>query len=333
MKALIIHPAFLGDAIISLALAEELRRLSPESHISYLVRPEVYPVIKLSPSVDKVFAYDKYKTESGISGIQKKANELNAEKFDAVFTLHTSKRTRLLLEKLDIPIKVGYGEYSELTHHVEEVSEPQTSRAIRLLQPIFSDLDLTNLPKLQSSGSALLKEILALPRPIIAIAPDSVWKTKEWGIEKFRKLIFKLSSAKYSIVVIGSDCKYSPIINDKFLNNNILDLIAKTSLQELVSVIEHCDLLISNDSAPVHIATATRTSSLAILGPTVSEFGFAPPKDLGQVIEVENLWCRPCTSHGSNECPIHTHECMLRISIEEVYERAVKMLDIFANGA
>ncbi|MFI5264903.1 MAG: glycosyltransferase family 9 protein, partial [Candidatus Kapaibacterium sp.] len=90
--------------------------------------------------------------------------------------------------------------------------------------------------------------------------------------------------------------------------------------------ISHSDLLISNDSAPVHIATATGTRSIVIYGPTVPEFGFAPPPDLGQIIQNEGLWCRPCASHGSNECPIHTHECMTSIKPEVVFQKAVEAI-------
>src|SRR5438445_13396135 len=123
MKALVIQPAFIGDAIISLALAEELRRVSSTAHISYLVRPESAPLIRLSTSVDTVFTYDKYGEESGISGIKKKAEELNKEGFDTIFTLHSSKRTRMLLKELKAERKIGYGDSAELTDILTEVSE------------------------------------------------------------------------------------------------------------------------------------------------------------------------------------------------------------------
>src|ERR1051325_4378325 len=131
MKALVIQPAFLGDAVISLSLTEELRRLRPDAYIAYLVRPEAGPLIELSPSVNKVFTYDKYDSESGIRGIDKKAAELNEEGFDVIFTLHTSKRTRMLLKRLNAPQKVGYGGFEELTTHLNDEPIRQTSRAVR----------------------------------------------------------------------------------------------------------------------------------------------------------------------------------------------------------
>jgi heptosyltransferase-2 len=327
MRALVIQPAFLGDAIISLSLAEELRRLSPDSFIAYLVRPEAAPLIKLSPSVDKVFAYDKYGSESGIAGINKKADELNAEGFDTIFALHSSKRTRMLLKQLNAHRKIGYGNYDELTISLKQETEQQTSRAISLLLPLFPHANIEILPRITASEANMPSEIKVLRRPIITIAPESVWATKQWGIDKFKVLIDKLIRKNFSIILTGSAKENGLTFSYKINNLNIINLIAKTTLTQLASIIAYSDLLISNDSAPIHIATATGTKSVAIFGPTVPEFGFAPPVALGQVIELKNLWCRPCASHGSNECPIHTHECMTSIGVEQVYESAIRALD------
>lgn len=326
MKALVIQTAFLGDAVISLALAEELRRLSPDSNISYLVRPEAASIIELSPSVDKVYTFDKYHSEKGIGGIRKKASELNNAAFDVVFSLHNSKRTRMLLARLNAPQKIGYGEGNELTHRIKDIAEPRTSRAIRLVQAIFPIANLNTLPKLTPLESALPEEVKLLTRPIIVVTPDSVWRTKQWGFDKFSELIYSLQSKKYSIILTGTNKSYGLLNNFNSMKNNVLDLTSKTSLETLVSIISYSDLLIANDSAPVHIATATRTPCLVIYGPTVPEFGFTPPQDLGIIIQNENLWCRPCASHGSNECPIHTHECMRGISIERVFEASIESL-------
>ncbi len=325
MKVLVIQTAFLGDAVISLSLAEELRRLSPDAHISYLVRPEVARIINFSPSVNQVLIYDKYNTENGIEGIRKKAVELNKAEFDVVFTLHNSKRTRMLIERLNAPQIIGYGDYNILTHKVTEVNEPHSARAIRLLQVIYPEADLTTLPKLATSDLFLPKEVTNLPRPIIAMAPDSVWQTKQWGYDKYKSLLSLLRSKNYSIIIIGvNESKLEG--DDHSTYNNVVDLTSKTSPEELTSVISYCDLLISNDSAPVHIATATCTPTIVIYGPTVPEFGFAPPSDIGQIIQNENLWCRPCASHGGNECPIHSHECMTSISAQNVFDVAKSLL-------
>src|SRR5688572_15736746 len=99
-KILIIETAFLGDAVISLSLAEAIRHHFPEASISILVRPESASLLRYSPSITNVISFDKYGEESGIMGIKKKAKELNGYGFDTVFCLHNSKRTAALLKQL-----------------------------------------------------------------------------------------------------------------------------------------------------------------------------------------------------------------------------------------
>src|SRR2546430_1668426 len=102
MRVLVIETAFLGDAIISLALARELRRLQPDAHITYLVKPEVQDVMLACPDVNDAIAYDKHAEESGREGIRRKAEELNALHFDTLFLLQGSLRSQALASALNI---------------------------------------------------------------------------------------------------------------------------------------------------------------------------------------------------------------------------------------
>src|SRR5688572_3946009 len=118
MNALVIETAFLGDAILSVALAEALRQHESDAKITYLVRPESAALLEYAPSIDHVLTYDKYGEESGVQAITSKAEELNKLKFDVVFSLHESQRTRMLLDKLTAPKKIGYGDFAALTDKV-----------------------------------------------------------------------------------------------------------------------------------------------------------------------------------------------------------------------
>src|SRR4051812_10514955 len=222
MKVLVIQTAFLGDAIISLSLAEELRRLSLHTHISYLVRPEAAPIMKLSPSVDEVLTFDKYGSEGGLYGIRSKAVELNAKGFDTVFTLHSSKRTMMLLERLNAAQKIGYGDSAVLTHRVMEIGEPYTAKAIRLLQVIFPEANIKALPRLTPREGVLPNTILKLPRPIITIASDSVWQTKQWGTGKYKTLLLQLKQANCSIILTGFNKSNDLTAAFNYSDNNIL---------------------------------------------------------------------------------------------------------------
>jgi len=327
MKALIIETAFPGDAVVSLALAAELKRLRPDASITYLVRPDAKELVAASPDVDSVLIFDKRGEESGFSGIQKKAQELNEQKFCVLFLLHNSHRSKSLAKLITATSRIGFeskGSSKFLTFSVADKIKQRTARAISLLDPLFENINYATLPALKVDNYPLL--FRETPNHIVAIAPGSVWQTKKWGNEKFVQLTTKLVEQGIGVAIIGgpSDALDLPAAyKDHPL---IIDLIGKTSLREAASVIQSTNLLVANDSAPTHLATAVRRKSITIFGPTVPEFGFAQPEALGSIIQLEGLWCRPCTPHGSDVCPIHTHECMKNISVEGVLSEATEIL-------
>jgi heptosyltransferase-2 len=162
----------------------------------------------------------------------------------------------------------------------------------------------------------------------VVLAPGSVWPTKKWGVLKFAELARALVARGVKVVLIGTLA--DTVAGEKILgiaqSDVVTNLIGKTSLVEAASVIASADVVVANDSAPTHIATALGTKSVVLFGPTLPSFGFAPPVELGIVVEVLDLWCRPCSPHGSDECPIHTHECMTSIRVKQVYDTVIEIL-------
>ena len=337
-KILIIETAFLGDAVISLALAEAIRIHFPLASISILVRPESASLMKYAPSITNVICYDKYGEEGGMQGVKVKAKELNEYCFDTVFCLHNSKRTAALLQRLTIPMKVGFTSAkhirSQLNHIVEEMPIWRVQRVQTLLSPFIKNSDTAHLPLFQLPDSLLPAAIMQLSE-YIAIAPGSVWDTKQWGAGKYADLIRGLIVKGHNVVLVGS--KTDRVVADVIVsligkNDSLISLAGETSVEEAATIIAQSVLLITNDSAPVHIALATGVHSFIMLGPTVREFGFVPPTEHATVFEDVGLWCRPCSSHGSRTCPVYTHDCMKNIDANIVLERALSYLELKKEG-
>lgn len=161
---------------------------------------------------------------------------------------------------------------------------------------------------------------------IISIAPGSVWATKRWSNPKYIELIKKLIVSKYSVLLIGGDedkiiCSN---IESSVNSNQLINLCGKLSILQSAVAIKKSKTLVTNDSAPLHIASAVNTPCVALFGPTVQEFGFTPIGNSYIIVE-KNLECRPCTPHGGEYCPIWTHDCMEMISVEEVFEAIKKI--------
>ena len=110
------------------------------------------------------------------------------------------------------------------------------------------------------------------------------------------------------------------------LLDRVVDLVGATDWQQTAGAIAGADVLIANDSVAGHIAAATGTPVISIFGSTSPVFGFAPFRVPGDVIEITNLECRPCTTTGRAECPLGHFRCMLDIGPSEVAERAMGLL-------
>jgi heptosyltransferase-2 len=331
MNALIIETAFLGDAIISLGLAHEIKRVQPSARVTYLVRPGVDEVIVCSPDVDQVITFDKHGAERGIAGVETKAKELNAFGLDTLFLLHASRRSQALSARLDCKVKIGFEAmtHAALTHPVADAGWlNRYQRTILLLRAIAPEADITSLPKIHPPPAPQIQPFFEQWKKCVVLAPGSAWETKKWGDEKFLQLAQILTENEIGVIIIGGEEERALAINirDVCREQTVLDLAGHASFLVSMAAIECVSLLVANDSAPTHAAVAVGTKVLTIFGPTVPAFGFAPPEGTGGVIELPGLWCRPCTPHGSRMCPIYTHECMKGIGVAEVAERVMREL-------
>ena len=93
-----------------------------------------------------------------------------------------------------------------------------------------------------------------------------------------------------------------------------------------MALMPHFKLFITNDSGPMHIATAFNVPTLAIFGPTTRELGFFPYGRGHRVLEVKGLPCRPCALHGGRKCPQGHFKCMRLITVDDVFNNAKEML-------
>jgi heptosyltransferase-2 len=98
----------------------------------------------------------------------------------------------------------------------------------------------------------------------------------------------------------------------------------KLTLRQSAALIKRAALLVTNDSAPLHLASAMKTPIVALFGPTITEFGFGPVR-AGDVALGMELQCRPCSPHGPPQCPLGHHRCMRDLTVEAV-TRAIEEL-------
>jgi heptosyltransferase-2 len=336
-KILIIQTAFLGDVILTTPLIKAVRKKYPRSNISFLLIPQTKELLQNNPYLEEIIVYDKKDKEKGIFGFLKLMRKIKGMVFDLAFVPHRSLRSALLVYLAGIPQRAGFDRSSGSFLFTKKIkfiqNQSEIKRNLSLLEEdLFSEKEF--LPELFPSTDdfryvdELLKSwnIQETDR-LVGIASGSVWETKRWLPERFgqvaESLITKLGA---KVVLIGGKgdeplCKQISIT----VRNKPLVAAGKLTTLQSAALIFRFKVVLSNDTAPMHMAVAMRIPVVAIFGSTVPEFGFAPIGGKDMVIQKE-VYCRPCGIHGKRRCPEKHFRCMKEITSEEVFEAVAKRL-------
>lgn len=343
-RILVFNPSYIGDSILTTPLINALSEIYPKARIYFCVRPESAALFRCLDNVEEVIVFDKRGIYKGLKGITKFSDKLKSYNFDTIITLHKSLRSLLTLKLTRCKNIIGFKQ-SNLNFLLNkktdrDMSLHEVDRNLMLLSKIWDDFSLEkarsagNYPKVCGDSiyerkiSVFLNALKKDDKKIIGVAPASVWNTKMWPLENYATVIEKLYLKGIYSLVVSSPKEYWVVEQlKKECCVPFLDFAGKTSLTELTSIIKNVELLICNDSAPMHIAAAMQTPLVALFGPTTEELGFFPygPGE-SRVIEIKDLYCRPCALHGGRSCPEKHFRCMRDIKTEDVLQAAEEFL-------
>jgi heptosyltransferase-2 len=337
---LVIQTAFIGDAILTLPLVRGLKEYFPHANIDILVTPRAQDLFKDHPDIHEAIPFDKRGRDKGFAGLRKMVRMLRGRRYDLAFVPHRSLRSALASWLARIPLRIGFDRsagrflFTKSVRYGKDLHE--IDRNLTLLEGIGIKDHPRTLPRLYPSGEdakvvdKLLFELeIGNVQRLIALAPGTVWNTKRWLKERFASLAVNLDGEGYEILLVGGmeDRELCSEVCALSGSMKIHNTAGKLSLLQSAELIRRCKLLVANDSAPLHLAVGVGTPVVAVFGATVPAFGFAPMGRFDSVVEIRNLRCRPCSSHGGDRCPIKTFECMTGITHERVFARVMGVLE------
>ncbi|OQY09771.1 MAG: lipopolysaccharide heptosyltransferase II [Fusobacteriia bacterium 4572_132] len=326
-KILIIHTAFIGDIVLSTPLIRAIKEKYKNSEIYYLTTPSGKAILKNNPNLKKIISYDKNGKDKGIKKLFDLIKVIKEERFDIAIIPHRYLKSSLIAFGGKIKERIGYSnsegqmlltdkiKYQKNIHEVQRLLSLIEEKNVSIKK---NKIELYPGKKEIKKVDEIWKKYNLKGNKVIIIAPGSKWFTKMWPIEYYNELIKKLIQDENNKVILvgGNDEKDLKLIQDE----KILNLIGKTSLLELAELLKKSDLLVGNDSSPLHIASAFNTKIIAMFGATTKSLGFYPWSKNSVVLENKNLECRPCGLHGGNTCPEKHFKCMREIKPEEVLE-------------
>lgn len=178
------------------------------------------------------------------------------------------------------------------------------------------------------------QQLAAYKGPLLGVALGSVWGTKRWPAANYRELINALLSdnPQLGVVLLGSkgerqDCEAVMAALPKAAAVRVWNLAGTTTLADLRGIYPKLASLVSNDSSPLHYASAFGVPTVAIFGATVAAMGFGPLAAGSVVVELEDVPCRPCSDHGPQTCPLAHFKCMKNISVATVKSACAAVLE------
>ncbi|MBI2996405.1 MAG: glycosyltransferase family 9 protein [Candidatus Melainabacteria bacterium] len=333
MKFLIIKLSSLGDVIHALPIVNVLRKNFPDAQIDWLVGKKGFELLSLIKEINNIYLLNfknlfliqkqKYDYVIDVQGLFKSALLSRSSLGKRIIGF---KNTR---EFADIfyDEKINVGDLFNTKKHIVDLNLELISNIVQI-KNLKTNFLIPNFSTLNQEPCSLI------------IFSASTWESKLWPMDYWYELIeksykvTKLQGYKVYICASNSDLKYIGKLIQKLDSNNInyVNLVGKTSIKDLICLIQKVGLVVGLDSFGVHLASAIKNDYgypevIGIYGPT-SIYRTGPYGLIKNCLYLSKLECIACRK---KTCPLGHHKCMNDISVDMVRE-LVYSLDLNCSG-
>jgi heptosyltransferase-2 len=313
---------WLGDSVISMPAVRAIKAGRPDAHITIVAPAKLEAVWKLVPEVDEVIGLTSGSLFTTVRSIRRLA------RFDVAVLFPNSLRAALEAWLAGVPRRIGYrGHHRQwlLNQIIPEPSKPapikhQVYKYLQIARelggPSEPPLARKSLPRGKPNGAAAK----------IALCPGAEYgPAKRWFPERFAEVAVAVSAQRpvqWILFGTAGDLENGAII-DAAVGVNCVNRIGKTTLDELISELSECALLLTNDTGTMHLATILAVPIVAVFGST--EPRLTGPLGTGHHVIRHQVECSPCFLR---ECPID-FRCMKAVTVDEVVESVSFLLQMW----
>lgn len=340
-QILVRGPNWLGDAVMCEPALRGLRRLFPQATMTLLVKPPVAELFQLHPAIDRVMLYEDRGRHAGLAGKWRLAGDLRQHGFDLAVLLQNAFEAALLTALGGIRRRYGYATDGRSLLLSDPVATPDRrahKHQVHYYWDMLKPLGLSGQPGhpelfVSPDEERVIAERLAhrgitADDVVIGINPGSTYGgAKRWLPDRFAESTERLcrtlndSGRRPAVVLVGAKGEepLGRLIASR-LTARAAVLSGATSIRELMAVIKRCAVLVTNDTGPMHIASAVGVPVVAIFGPT--DWRTTSPYGDGHALLRHPVDCAPCLLR---ECPID-HRCMVGVTVDQVYDAGLKLV-------
>lgn len=327
MNVLVVRPDGIGDVILSLPVATQLRRLVPGVRIGFLTSPVVAPILDGHPDVD-------YTRTIRLTGSMGQLRAAFSDGVDAAIFLKPFRRLMWAAFLAHVPIRVatGFRWYSLLANrliydHRSGFEKHESEYNVRMLKGLGLTPSAVTGPTLtlsdQERGDGE-RRWLSLPSPRVVIHPGGA-SARRWQPERYRDLAVELARMGYGVVLTGSEEEQgefdSGTLAAVLLPAAVSNLMGRLSVRQLMGVIATAHTVVSGATGPAHLAAALGTATVSLFDPRRNNLPVRwKPLGKGILLRPDVPTCEKCIGEA---CPFW--DCLDRITVREVATRVAQV--------
>lgn len=346
MKIGIIHTAFIGDIILTGLLLEGLYQANQE--IVFFTKSKTSQILENDQRISKVVVLDKPQGIKKLFSLKKMVQQIKAESLDILICPHRSLTTTLCAYFSNVQMTIGF-ENATLSrlYKIQKPYDQNKHECLRNLSLIPKSVCSTEMsarllqigrPILKPKSLPMVPEVDNANQKYFVLALGTAWATKKYSVNYMQEVCQSILATYPDLTCYLTGDKNDTPTCDMFVRilppayqSRIINTCGRLNLISFMNTIHHAKFVLSNDSSPVHFASAFNIPTVVFFGPTIENFGFGPVADKHLVISHkilfgQNLPCQPCGIHGSKKCPRKHHLCMKKMTPEIVIPKIKKFL-------
>ena len=327
-KILLIRLSSLGDIVLTTPAIRAVRANFPNAHITMLVAKQSADILHENPHLNQIITFDRLAKDKNTGEMWRIIRLLRERKFTLAIDLQRKFRTEILMYFSGAAERVGKGRlctvrvseqgnkhatahYFDILH---EVGIPAEDQKLELFLAESERRDAVQRLKTAGIVAGKLK---------VGLFPGAGWKLREWMPERFAAIADRLVEHFNANVLIFGGQQESELVQKvaNLMETRAIPFAGNLQIRQLAACIEQCDLFLTNDTGPMHIAAGVGTRTISLFGPG-NHIRFQPLGGEHQIIR-HDVPCSPCKQF-TDKCKDNI--CMKGIAVDEVWHTISRTL-------
>lgn len=328
-KILLIRLSSLGDIVLTTPAIRAIRAHYPNAYIAMLVAKQSADVLRQNPHLNEIIQFNRSAKDKDTGEMLRILRIIRQRKFALIFDFQRKLRTELLMYLSGASERVGKGVLCTL-RVPEQGDKHATEHYFDLLhaagipaEDLHLEMFLSNTERADACYTFEDAGISEM-RLKVGVFPGAGWKLREWMPERFAAIGDRLVEHYDAQVIIFGGPKEGELVHkvNNLMQYPSISFAGNLQIRQLAACIEKCDLFLSNDTGPMHLAAAVGTPTVALFGPG-NHKRFQPIGDFHTIIR-HDVPCSPCKQF-TNRCK--NNICMKGITIDEVWNTISRTID------